>query len=95
MPPVIDLNQTDEGRRLAYSRLLYGGGVTPNQRSYFGNTFDDFYRRFGAASLNNPQLKWTDFLDQNPFSQQWGQMAPSQRPGGGMSQFAPQSRWVR
>ena len=56
MPPVIDLNQTDEGRRLAYSRLLYGGGVTPNQRSYFGNTFDDFYRRFGAASLNNRQL---------------------------------------
>ena len=46
--------------------------------------------------LNDPALstKFTDYLNQQSFGQRWGQMAPSQRPGGGIAQFAPPVRWL-
>ena len=45
--------------------------------------------------LNNPNQSFLDYLGPDYFQNQWNQMAPSQRPGGGTARFAPPTRWMR
>ena len=49
------------------------------------------YMKEAQADPNN---SWTNYLGNVPFQQRWGQMSPSQRPGGSTQRFAPSTRWI-
>lgn len=91
--PTGQLLETDP--EWAYLYRLYNSGLNPNQLRYFQGQFENTRNRWDAAQVDNPDLKFLDYLNQNPFSQQWAGLAPSQRPGGQRGQFAPMTRWLR
>ena len=69
-----------------YSRYLgqLGQGMLGAQQR--GQSLSDY--------LGQPQQKFTEYLQQTPFTERWTQLPPELRPGGGRSRFAPQTRWL-
>ena len=100
--PFLDVLRGDPNfsNMLSYYSNLYGpnSGLSPNQKQHFGSsgTFDRYLNQYGAAAVNsgNPSLSFEDYMKNNSFQQQWGQMTPSMR-GDQQSRFAPPTRWVR
>ena len=100
--PFLDVLRGDPNfsNMLSYYSNLYGpnSGLSPNQKQHFGQpgVFDNYLNQYGASAINsgNPNLSFMDYMSQNPFQQQWGQLSPDQR-GGGTGRFAPPTRWVR
>lgn len=89
------------GKGLSQNQQSYfGGQFNDNFSRYLGTQGQGLLDAQGKGLtldqyLQNPQSQFSDYLDQNPFQQQWGQMAPSQRPGGSTQRYAPNTRWIQ
>jgi hypothetical protein len=74
-----------------------GGLRSPQQRRFFQgqfpNIFNEFLGRLGGQiqSGQTPNLRFTDFLSETPFTQRFASTPPSFR-GDFQSRFAPRTR---
>ncbi len=88
--------------RLGFFGSLQNQNFSPNQRNFFDTQFQPFQNRFFGSTANFLQgggdlqqaPSFQDFLGGINFNQEFQSMAPSQRPGGGTSQFRPPSRFL-
>lgn len=73
--------------------------LTPNQQEYFnrgyGPVWDAYQGALGQQLYRGqePTLRFTEYLQANPFSDQWAQL-PSDVRGAGRNAFVPQTRWI-
>lgn len=72
---------------------------TPNQRRVFENSYNDIFNEYQGAlgrqirMGEDPTLRWTDYLQQNPFIERYGGMLPSERRER-PEVFSPPTRWL-
>lgn len=89
----------NEQPELAYNAALYGQNLTPNQRRYGQNAYQDVWSeylgRLGQQIQQGqaPTLQFTDFLPQQSFAQRYQQQTPQQR-GDFSQRYAPRTRWL-
>ena len=95
--PFMDLLEEDP--RLGYYSYLPQFNLTPRQRQYAGNNYQDIFNEYlGALGQQirqgqTPNLKWTDYLSQTPFTQRFSALSPEMRGQGDMQRFNPRTRW--
>lgn len=72
---------------------------TPNQRRAFGNAYSDIYNEYKGAlgqqirQGEEPTLRFTDYLQNNPFITRFMQLPPETR-GERMDIFRPRTQWL-
>jgi len=72
---------------------------TPNQQKWLQGQYGDIWNQYlGALGSQmrqgqSPNMPWTDFLQNLPFSERFGNLSPEQQ-GKDYSKFAPPLRWL-
>jgi len=79
-----------------YNQLM---SMDPRRRQYFQPRYGDVYGQFQGAQAGQalagqqPTGKFSDFLSQYNFGEEYGRLAPWQR-GEYNSRYAPPARWL-
>ena len=78
----------------------FGGGFSPASQSYwsgqYGNVMNQYQGELGRAMRRGDEdpyrMKFTDFLEDYPWTERYTALGPRQRPGGSTARFAPSAR---
>jgi hypothetical protein len=81
----------------------FGGGFSPASQSYwsgqYGTVMNQYLGETGRAQRDwkpgdpdPPFTKFTDFLEQYPWTERYTALTPRGRPGGSTARFAPSTR---
>jgi hypothetical protein len=97
--PFADILETEPD--IPFQGALQRGNLTPNQMRQFQNQRGEVFRQFQGlldqqirAGLT-PDLRFADFMGNFNFGREAFRTPPGQRVGGGTSQFAPKTTFIR
>ena len=97
--PFADILETEQD--IPFQGALQRANLTPNQMRQFQNQRGEIFRQFEGlldqqirAGLT-PDLRFADFMGNFNFGREAFRTPPSQRIGGGTSQFAPKTTFLR
>ena len=89
----------DENPQTAFFSFQNQFGQSPNQRRFIGNQFQDIHNQFlgmlgqQLRGGETPDLRFTDFLGDFNFNEQFRSFSPTQR-GQGQRNFSPRTRFL-
>mgnify|MGYP004453707231 FL=1 len=72
-------------------------GTAPARREYYQDQYQNVYNEFLGALGSQirgggvPTMKWTDYLEDYPFTERYAALSPTQA-GRGTRQFSPRTR---
>lgn len=95
--PFTDL--LNEDPRLGYQSYLPQFNLSQNQKKFFQNNYQDIFNEYlGALGQQirqgqSPNLKFTDYLSQTPFTERYSSLSPEQRGETQQGRFSPRTRW--
>lgn len=91
----------EEEPELPFQAALQRANPAPNLLRMFQGQRDDLFEQFQGLQARQilmgqqPTLRFADFMGNFNFEREAYRTPPSQRPGGGTSQFAPRTEFLR
>ena len=89
----------EEEPRLPYNAALNTQNLSPNQRRWGQNAYNDIWGQYlgrlgqQIQGNQNPTLRFTDFLAETPFAERFAAQ-PQEFRGEFPQRFSPRTRWL-